>query len=133
VATSKPASAAKVPITADDIKAAERAEIVAQALRRQAAMRRPSPAPVEVGPSALELSEAKLRALHDPSASAEARMSAVAEAQRQEAMARSAANGYREWELALSEYGRARLAELREQKRRREVRRSAGDEPGPRF
>jgi hypothetical protein len=132
VPTSKPASAGKAPLRMEDIRAAERAEIVAQALRRQAATRVPS-APVEAGPSPLELAEARLRALHDPSASAEARMSAVAEAQRQEAMARSAANGYVEWEAGLSEYGRARLRELRERKRRREVRRSAGDEPGPRF
>jgi hypothetical protein len=130
MASNRPAGAAKAPISMEEIRAAERAEIVAKALRRQAATRAPS-APVEAGPSPLELSEARLRALHDPSASAEARMSAVAEAQRQDVMARSVANGHREWEPALTAYGRARVAELR----KREVLQSsrAGDTPGPRF
>jgi hypothetical protein len=42
--------------------------------------------------------------------------SAQAERQRQEAMAHSVADGYREWEPALDDYGRARVAELREQR-----------------
>jgi hypothetical protein len=119
MAERKIAAAAPAPITVEQIEAAERAKIVAHALNLQRHRQQ-----VEAA-AAKPLSEKTARVLRAfdrmeqrKYGTPDQRLNAQAERQRQESMARSTANGYREWEPALDEYGRARLREIQAEKRR---------------
>jgi hypothetical protein len=119
MAAAKPAGARKTPLTVEQIRAAERAKILADALsiqRQREQMEAAAAHPVTEETARVLRAFDRLERGHSPTPDEQA--SAQAERQRQESMARSVAAGYSEWEPLLDDHGEARLRELRQQQRK---------------
>jgi hypothetical protein len=119
MAAAKPAGAGKTPLTVEDIRAAERAKIRADALnlqRQREQMEAAAARPVTEDTARVLRAFDRMERGHRPTPDDQA--TAQAERQRQESMARSVAAGYPEWLPALDGYGEARLRELRQQRRK---------------